>query len=460
MQTTDPQILEPGTQVKARGFVNSGTFSLELENAVLKVIRMGEPPAPTRIRASDVVKVENGFLEAPYDGRLVQLEAKIVDRLPNASSLLWTLESNGIRFEARIAERPHDWAVAFEPGADVTVSGICVAEIEQSKNLKSFHVLLRSAADMVVVHEPYWNQSLLLLMGTYLSILLGSVLIFVLQKWQFTGAVLHGVKENSLRMVGNCVRSSQILSIFTMILGAAIFFSGVSRGAAPRLLDIYSRLALFAAGLSVWLSGRTNRIAKLTRSLCTGLVILTGVCALAMGVERGGVFSSTWAFGNSQELPLSSEVSLVLVGLAIWWIGAASRRWANAGQVLAVMVAFTALLKLVSVLYGAGAGNGMAPHLIMSTPSAIAFLALSLAMLLASAQTGLMKTVSSAQLGGLVLRRVIPAAVILPIVLGWIRLHLQLLGLIDTRFGLTLFALSNALCFCFLIWASAAILTG
>ncbi len=103
-------------------------------------------------------------------------------------------------------------------------------------------------------------------------------------------------------------------------------------------------------------------------------------------------------------------------------------------------------------------GNGMAPHLIMSTPSAIAFLALSLAMLLASAQTGLMKTVSSAQLGGLVLRRSDSGAVILPIVLGWIRLHLALLGLIDTRFGVTLFALSNALCFCFLIWASAAIL--
>ncbi len=36
VQTTDPQILEPGTQVEAWGFVSSGTFSLELENAVLK----------------------------------------------------------------------------------------------------------------------------------------------------------------------------------------------------------------------------------------------------------------------------------------------------------------------------------------------------------------------------------------------------------------------------------------
>lgn len=455
--TPAPQLLTPGTQVEAWGFVNRGAYSLDLENAMLQATGTGPPPVPVHIHSSDVIKVDNGFLEAPYDGRLVQLQAKIVDRLPNVGSLLWTLEADGVRFAAQVAEAPRDWAVAFESGADVRVTGICVAELEQSKNLKSFHMLLRSPADMVVVHEPYWNQSFLLLLGTYLSILLGSVLIYLLQRWQFTGPVLHGARENSVRLTENCLRVSKILAILTMAVGFAIFAVSFNRGNETQTNGVYSGLAFYAAGTAVWLSGRTSRIARLTKLMCTWLVIVTGGWALVVGIARGNVFSSGWGITNNEEMPLSNAVSLVLVGLAILWTRA-SKRWADAGQVLAVMVAFTTLLKLVSALYGAGTGNGMALHLIMSTPSAIGFLSLSVALLLASAQTGLMKTVCSPRLGGLVLRRLIPVAVVVPIILGWIRLELQLRGLIDTRFGLTLFALSNALCFCFLIWASAAIL--
>ena len=140
--TGEERILAPGTRLEAWGFVTNHGHSLDLENTVLKVMGAGQPPSPVRIRASDAIKVENGFLEAPYDGRLVQLEAKIVDRLPNAGALLWTLEANGIRFEAQAAEAPGEWTVAFESGAEVMVSGICVAEIEQSKDLRSFHILL------------------------------------------------------------------------------------------------------------------------------------------------------------------------------------------------------------------------------------------------------------------------------------------------------------------------------
>ena len=48
-----------------------------------------------------------------------------------------------------------------------------------------------------------------------------------------------------------------------------------------------------------------------------------------------------------------------------------------------------------------------------------------------------------------------PAAIVAPIVLGWLRLAGQRSGLFDTEAGVSLFALSNIIVFGALIWANA-----
>jgi signal transduction histidine kinase len=53
------------------------------------------------------------------------------------------------------------------------------------------------------------------------------------------------------------------------------------------------------------------------------------------------------------------------------------------------------------------------------------------------------------------MRRLLPAAIGLPLGLGWLRLAGERAGLYDTVFGLTLFALSNILVFTILVWRNA-----
>ena len=54
--------------------------------------------------------------------------------------------------------------------------------------------------------------------------------------------------------------------------------------------------------------------------------------------------------------------------------------------------------------------------------------------------------------GGAIARRLLPAAFILPIVLGWLRLTGERRGWFSSEFGLTLFVLALIVLFNLLIW--------
>ena len=140
-----------------------------------------------------------------------------------------------------------------------------------------------------MLHEPYWNQSLLLLLGTYLSIVLGSALVYVIQRWRFSGAVLSGAEETRLRLTGKCRRISRILAMVTMILGTAICILPLIGDGHARRTEIFLGLALTAAGLAVWLPARSGALAK---SICIWLVILTGTNG-----ANGGPSARQFVFG-------------------------------------------------------------------------------------------------------------------------------------------------------------------
>jgi two-component system, sensor histidine kinase and response regulator len=57
--------------------------------------------------------------------------------------------------------------------------------------------------------------------------------------------------------------------------------------------------------------------------------------------------------------------------------------------------------------------------------------------------------------GSVLMRRLLPAAIGVPLILGWLRLAGERAGLYDTTFGLALFALSNIIVFATLVWRNA-----
>src|SRR6185295_15806931 len=88
----------------------------------------------------------------------------------------------------------------------------------------------------------------------------------------------------------------------------------------------------------------------------------------------------------------------------------------------------------------------------------LAFLILCAGILFARPEQGLMKVFSSDNLGGVMVRRLMPAALAMPFLLGWLFLTGQRMGLYDSTFRLVLFALSTVVVFALLIWRNAGLL--
>ena len=83
------------------------------------------------------------------------------------------------------------------------------------------------------------------------------------------------------------------------------------------------------------------------------------------------------------------------------------------------------------------------------------FLLLSLAILFAHPECGLLAVVTSQSMGGTLARRLLPAAIVVPIVLGWLTMEGLRSGTLNTFVWLAVYAVSNLVVFAVVIWRTA-----
>src|SRR5215204_461280 len=90
--------------------------------------------------------------------------------------------------------------------------------------------------------------------------------------------------------------------------------------------------------------------------------------------------------------------------------------------------------------------------------ASMTFVVLSAGVLCARPERGLMAVVTSRNVGGVVARRLLPAAILVPLVLGWFRLRGQQVGLYGTELGVSLITVANMFVIAALVWWSARLL--
>jgi PAS domain S-box-containing protein len=94
----------------------------------------------------------------------------------------------------------------------------------------------------------------------------------------------------------------------------------------------------------------------------------------------------------------------------------------------------------------------------MAPTTSLAFLALSIGLLIARPDVGLVRLYRSESAGGALLRRMVPYAILIPMILGWLRLQGQRMGWYGTEAGLALFTAANITVFGAIIWINARFL--
>jgi diguanylate cyclase (GGDEF)-like protein/PAS domain S-box-containing protein len=223
-----------------------------------------------------------------------------------------------------------------------------------------------------------------------------------------------------------------------MLLGAALWVdgrSGLSRGA--------SRLALIPAGLTT-LVGALTALEYFTRQDLHIDELLIRDYAPTVFTNPPG------------RMALTTAISFVLLGCALLFTK--HRRGVFVSQSLAIAVGGLCVVSLIGYAYGIEHYKGIAFYTAIALHTSLTLLILCLGVLCSSANKGLMATVTTQQLGGVLARRLLPAAVLVPIALGWLRWQGQLRGYYDTAFGVAIFASANVAVFLILIWVHSGLL--
>ncbi len=146
----------------------------------------------------------------------------------------------------------------------------------------------------------------------------------------------------------------------------------------------------------------------------------------------------------------ASAVCLFLIGLSLLVIDV--RRCYPIAQILSLASALLSLMVVIGYaygvhsLYGVGSSTGMALH------SALSFLGLSLAIVLTRQHHGLLVIVTSDADGGVMARRLLPAAIAIPFALGWLTVIGEGAGFNGPEFGAFLVVIWSIVSFAAFTW--------
>ncbi len=115
-------------------------------------------------------------------------------------------------------------------------------------------------------------------------------------------------------------------------------------------------------------------------------------------------------------------------------------------------VALIALFSILGYMYRVQAFYGVLSYIPMAIHTAVGFMLTTLAILFSAPDKGLMKELTSTYNGSQTARLLIPAAILIPISLGYIRLLGHWSGTFSTEFGVAILISSIVILFVLLIW--------
>jgi diguanylate cyclase (GGDEF)-like protein len=237
----------------------------------------------------------------------------------------------------------------------------------------------------------------------------------------------------------------------------ALTFQGLFFGAAP--VNPATAFCFLLLGVALWFVRPPSgefwlRWGSGARWLPSGAV----TCYAGVRVVKGLRESNLAAFaqsGASPAMAANTALCFVLLGTALLVIDPKSSRRVARGQIVAIAAGAIALTTLLASSYGVTSMRQVGSFVSMSPLSSSAFLLLAAGFLMERFEGGLLEVIHSDSAGGVMARRFLPAAIVIPPLLGYLCWRGETMGLYSSEVRLLLFAISNVMIFCGLILRTA-----
>ncbi|MDB6139849.1 MAG: hypothetical protein JWO94_2921 [Verrucomicrobiaceae bacterium] len=271
----------------------------------------------------------------------------------------------------------------------------------------------------------------------------------------------------------NCRLATRFCAMAVGVIGAAALAGWVFGIPAltrlhPSLVTMKANMALclMLAGVALWLL-QDEPASKARRRVgqgCAAFMVITGLLTLVehlwqvdLGIDMLLVHETQLQAGRS--LPgrfgPASAVVLTLLGTGLLLMDFRSRRGRHPTPYLVGAAGCGTFFICLSYLYGAGSQTPLSHYLTIGMHTVAAFLLLCLGILAARPRRSLTATCLSPYVGGTLARRLIPAAILLPAFLGWLRILGQNKGWYDAGLGTAAFASALIAIFTFLVARTA-----
>jgi two-component system, sensor histidine kinase and response regulator len=285
----------------------------------------------------------------------------------------------------------------------------------------------------------------------------GSVEPNIVERYEFisTFAGVIAMAVGVLVLLGWIFRIEAIVSVVpgfaTMKVNTAvcIFLSGFSllllRSSVGRVLALVPRPV------------QLGQMGGLFVALIALLSLVEYASRLDFGIDQFPL-QDTWTdprIAPPGRMSIATAFGFLMLGSSLFILGRKGYLAAAVSQILALIGLGDAVIGCLGYIYGVHGLYAMSVYTSMAAHTALVLLLLGIGVLFAQSGRGLIADIMSKHDGGRMARHILPLAVTLPFVIGWLRLQGEHAGLYGTEFGLALFATSNIIMFTILVWVSA-----
>ncbi len=238
-------------------------------------------------------------------------------------------------------------------------------------------------------------------------------------------------------------------------------------------MEVDAAFCFFLSGISLWLSLTREEEEKIAPT------ILSKVCAIAVlsiALFTISQYVFEWDFRIDELLHrdflnglgiihwegmgINTALTFIVLGRALELV-CQPKTYRNYwyAQVFTLIAALISLQAIIGYAYGVHVLYSFKPHDPgMALNTALTFTVLCVGTLYAHPDEGLMRLITSDTYSGVLARRLLLAAIAVPLVLGWFALQGLTAGLYESEFAVSLLVVVLIVSFCVFIWESAAAL--
>jgi PAS domain S-box-containing protein len=280
-------------------------------------------------------------------------------------------------------------------------------------------------------------------------------------------------QKSVVDVVSRLKKYSRISGVLTFVIGSAALFGWIFdipllKSLHPSLVSMKANTAiailLAGASLSFINSRQRSSFNALVVPFCAAVVAAIGLITFFeyiggwdLDIDQFFVQEPIGTVGTyiPGRMALNTAFCFACLGIGILLARSKSDIIISLSQLCSLMAAFIALTALIGYFYNINEFYGYTNFTKMALHTAFVLLILSTGALCAVPERGIMTIISADDFGGFLARRLLPAAITIPILVGWLRLEGERHQFFGTAFGALIAAVVYIVLFMLLVWKVA-----